>query len=235
MKFGKRIRFFIVLAIVCLVSRMALRTSMAEEIPEAGAGERQTQTHTFLEEDTDEYTDTDTRRGILAIRMNAFDEFRGEVEFFCCRSGTREWSLTLTPEKQYVENCSLPVGDYQITGILAASGGREYDCMADNEFFSIREGEVTLIRMTVSAGSLYRVPYEVEENAGEKLEERVQGESLTEERVMEEDIVEEEKNERADNRKAKGIPVLVLTGILGIAVCGWLFYLAVKQTKEGGS
>lgn len=232
MKFRKRIRFFIVLVIVCLVSRMTLRTVKAEEISKAGAGEKQT--HTFLEKETDEYTDTDTRRGILAIRLNAFDEFHGEVELFCCRAGSREWSLTLTSEKQYVENCSLPVGDYQITGILAASGGREYDCMVDNEFFSIREGEVTLIKVTVSAGSLYRVPYEVEENAGGKPEERVQGERLTEERVMEEDIVEERENERADNGKEQGIPVLFLTGILGITVCGWLFYLAVKQTKKGG-
>ena len=233
MKFRKRIRFFIVLAIVCLVSRMTLRTAMAEEISKAEAEERQTPT--FLEEDTDEYTDTDTRRGILAIRLNAFDEFHGEVELFCCRAGSKEWSLTLTPEKQYVENCSLPVGDYQITGILAASGGREYDCMADNEFFSIREGEVTLIKVTLSAGSLYRVPYEVEENEDENPEEHVQGVSQTVDAVIQEDRTEEAESEREDNGKEQGIPVLFLTGILGIAVCGWLFYLAVKQTKEGGS
>ena len=233
MKFRKRIRFFIVLAIVCLVSRMTLRTAMAEEISKAEAEERQTPT--FLEEDTDEYTDTDTRRGILAIRLNAFDEFHGEVELFCCRAGSKEWSLTLTPEKQYVENCSLPVGDYQITGILAASGGREYDCMADNEFFSIREGEVTLIKVTLSAGSLYRVPYEVEENEDENPEEHVQGVSQTVDAVIQEDTTEEAESEREDNGKEQGIPVLFLTGILGIAVCGWLFYLAVKQTKEGGS
>ena len=233
MKFRKRIRFFIVLTIVCLVSRMPLRTAMAEEISKAEAEERQTPT--FLEEDTDEYTDTDTRRGILAIRLNAFDEFHGEVELFCCRAGSMEWSLTLTPEKQYVENCSLPVGDYQITGILAASGGREYDCMADNEFFSIREGEVTLIKVTLSAGSLYRVPYEVEENEDENPEEHVQGVSQTVDAVIQEDTTEEAESEREDNGKEQGIPVLFLTGILGIAVCGWLFYLAVKQTKEGGS
>ena len=233
MKFRKRIRFFIVLAIVCLVSRMTLRTAMAEEISKAEAEERQTPT--FLEEDTDEYTDTDTRRGILAIRLNAFDEFHGEVELFCCRAGSKEWSLTLTPEKQYVENCSLPVGDYQITGILAASGGREYDCMADNEFFSIREGEVTLIRVTVSAGSLYRVPYEVEENEDENSEERVQGVSQTVDTVIQEDIPEEAESEQEDKGKEQGIPVLFLAGILGIAACGWLFYLAVKQTKKGGS
>ena len=233
MKFRKRIRFFIVLTIVCLVSRMPLRTAMAEEISKAEAEERQTPT--FLEEDTDEYTDTDTRRGILAIRLNAFDEFHGEVELFCCRAGSKEWSLTLTPETQYVENCSLPVGDYQITGILAASGGREYDCMADNEFFSIREGEVTLIKVTLSAGSLYRVPYEVEENEDENPEEHVQGVSQTVDAVIQEDTTEEAESEREDNGKEQGIPVLFLTGILGIAVCGWLFYLAVKQTKEGGS
>lgn len=233
MKFRKRIRFFIVLTIVCLVSRMPLRTAMAEEISKAEAEERQTPT--FLEEDTDEYTDTDTRRGILAIRLNAFDEFHGEVELFCCRAGSKEWSLTLTPEKQYVENCSLPVGDYQITGILAASGGREYDCMADNEFISIREGEVTLIKVTLSAGSLYRVPYEVEENEDENPEEHVQGVSQTVDAVIQEDTTEEAESEREDNGKEQGIPVLFLTGILGIAVCGWLFYLAVKQTKEGGS
>ena len=233
MKFRKRIRFFIVLTIVCLVSRMPLRTAMAEEISKAEAEERQTPT--FLEEDTDEYTDTDTRRGILAIRLNAFDEFHGEVERCCGRAGSKEWSLTLTPEKQYVENCSLPVGDYQITGILAASGGREYDCMADNEFFSIREGEVTLIKVTLSAGSLYRVPYEVEENEDENPEEHVQGVSQTVDAVIQEDTTEEAESEREDNGKEQGIPVLFLTGILGIAVCGWLFYLAVKQTKEGGS
>lgn len=62
----------------------------------------------------EEYTDTDTRRGILAVRAETFQGFHGVVQaVFQNTSGGRRWMADLDGEPEYAVNLELPPGIYR--------------------------------------------------------------------------------------------------------------------------
>ena len=77
----------------------------------------------------EEFTDTDTRRGILAVRGEVFQGFGGQVRIVVKEmEGGRETVILLTGESDYMANRELRPGRYQVETVEADSDGRKFDC-----------------------------------------------------------------------------------------------------------
>lgn len=153
----------------------------------------------------EEYTDTDMRRGILAVRMEAFEGFHGTAELTVCgKESGREWRIILKQEAFYQANQELPVGEYRISGILAVSEGRAFDCLIEPAEISLSEGKTTFCRVSVFPGSVYQVPYEAGEMEGvePEIEEGSNGEDKLEDangkEQQEQNLAEAGDGERKD-------------------------------------
>lgn len=208
----------------------------------------------------EEYTDTDMCRGILAVRMEAFEGFHGTAELTICgKESGREWRILLKQEAFYQANQELPVGEYWISGILTVSEGRTFDCLAEPAEFSLTEGKTTFCRISIFPGSVYQVPYEADEMEGvePEIEEDSNGEGELEDtngkEQKEQNIAEagngESKdagwnNAKAGNEKTEregngggpenGIPAAFAVGLTGFIGCAvWIFRLITKK-REGG-
>ena len=76
-----------------------------------------------------EFTDTDTRRGILAVRSEVFQGFGGQVRIVVKEmEGGRETAISLAGESDYMANRELRPGRYQVVSVEADSDGRKFDC-----------------------------------------------------------------------------------------------------------
>lgn len=212
--------------------------SRAENVEETLTG------HTAYEGDDtvweEEYTDTDVRRGMLAVRTDAFESFHGTVRaVFQKVNGKRTWTAELNEETNYLANLTLPVGTYRLAELEAVSGGREFDCSSEPMEANVGDGETVLWKITVTPNSLYRLPYEETElSEGIVTEEISEGDSREKESSHSEaDVPEEagkEENIKKEPERSGGIPIFLAVGLLGMAACtGSLFYM-LKRNREGG-
>ena len=112
----------------------------------------------------EECTDTDTRKGILAVRSEIFQGFGGRVRIVVKEmEGGRETVISLAGESDYMANRELRPGMYQVAAVEADSDGRKFDCHVEPEDMDVDTDGVTLCRVFVRPGSVYRVTYEAEE------------------------------------------------------------------------
>ena len=112
----------------------------------------------------EDFTDTDIRRGILAVRSEVFQGFGGGVRIVVKEmEGGRETVISLTGESDYMANRELRPGRYQVVSVEADSDGRKFDCHVEPEEMDVDTDGVTLCRVFVRPGSVYQVTYEAEE------------------------------------------------------------------------
>lgn len=191
----------------------------------------------------EEYTDTDTRRGTLAVRADVFQGFHGLVQaVFQNANGGKYWFAELDGEHSYLANLSLPAGTYWLIGLNAVSDGREFDCEAGQEEISVKDGETVLYPIIVEPGSLYRLPYE--ETNGE-----TEGTHNTEEKAMEQtaegtaepaaelatgSAAEPAKSSNEGQRTQGKIPIFLLIGLMGMGACTTCLFCVIKKNREGG-
>lgn len=122
------------------------------------AGENQTQTEEAWEED---YTDTSSEKGLLAVRCQAFQGFQGTVHASVIQEESgRAYSVLLEPENGYIQNLELPAGDYCLSSIEAVSENRQFACTSQSEEFSVEMDEVAVCRITVEPSSRILFPEE---------------------------------------------------------------------------
>lgn len=109
----------------------------------------------------EEFTDTDTRRGILAVRGEVFQGFGGRVRVVVKEmEGGRETVILLAGEEGYMANQELRPGRYQVVAVEADSDGRKFDCHVEAEEMEVDTDRVTMCRVFVDPGSVYQVTYE---------------------------------------------------------------------------
>lgn len=121
-------------------------------------GEKQAQTEINWEEN---YTDTDSEKGILAVRCQAFQGFQGIVSASVVQSGSgRAYSVLLEPDNGYTQNLELPVGNYYLNSIEAVSENRLFACINQPEEFFIGINEVSVCRILVEPDSRILFPEE---------------------------------------------------------------------------
>lgn len=158
-----------ILMAVLLMGTVSAEAAVGEMQSGSVSGETtgDTVTETVSEYGQEDYTDTDMRRGILAVRMEAFEGFHGTAELTVCgKESGREWKVSLNQEAFYQANQELPVGEYRVSSILTVSEGRAFDCLAEPAEFSLAEGKTTFCRISIFPGSVYQVPYEEDEMEG---------------------------------------------------------------------
>lgn len=232
----ERLCVFMCAALLCrpffcyaAVAHVRIQASAFYEETDTSLGE----SNTGWEED---YTDTDMRRGILAVRAETFEGFHGIVYVvFQEIIGGRQWELELDGERMYLANLTLPVGRYRVMELAAVSGGREFDINAEQEEIEINDGKTTACRIAVEPNSLYRFPYEETEWEDEAEQD---GSHLAEEGNIQTEGVfsenEPEESENGEGMKEHGVSIFFVIGLLGMTLCtGSLFYV-LKKKREGG-
>ena len=140
--------------------RLEQREDMPKILPDAGKS-----TEWEMEPETDgweeEFKDTDSRRGILAVRGEVFQGFGGQVQLVVREmEGGREMVISMTGESDYIANQELRPGTYQVTALQADSGGRKFDCHMDSMGIEVETDRITLCRISVTPGSVYQIPHE---------------------------------------------------------------------------
>lgn len=208
--------------IVSVCFMMAFFCSGAVPLMASAAGS-QVESWADWEED---YTDTDMRKGVLAVRCDAFEGFHGNVRLLLKEAqGGLELSVNLTPESDYLVNVSLGLGIYQVETVSASSDGREFDCSAEPEELSIQDNLTAMCRVKVVPDSLYRVPYENPET-----EETGNLNKEDEQKIPEESIAQEP--ERQAEAK-QGFSILMVFSLIFAAMgLGGILYVITRK-KEG--
>ena len=173
----------------------------------------------------EEYTDTDTEKGTLAVRCQVFQGFQGEVSIhFTGMTGGRTYTATLDKDLDYIANISLAGGQYKVTGAAAVSGLREYGCHAKPDSFTVEPDSVFVCKVFVNPDSVRKFPEETEiQMTNQAVEIEMPG---PEEEI--EAAVPEEPVHHGMNRG--WIPVSGIFGLALILICaGSLFYLKKRE------
>lgn len=166
----------------------------------------------------EEFTDTDTRRGILAVRSEVFQGFGGGVRIVVKEAeGGRETVISLTGEIGYMANQKLRPGRYQVMDVEADSGGRKFDCHVEPEEMVVNTDGVTLCRVFVRPGSVYQVTYETAEEiqvseSGDRETEQTP-EAVDENENIESGVVKGDSRVEGQG----GVPVVLVIAVFGIA------------------
>ena len=200
------------------------------------AGENQTQTEEAWEEN---YTDTSSEKGMLAIRCQAFQGFRGTVHVSVIQvESGRAYSVLLEPENGYIQNLELPAGDYYLSSIKAVSENRRFACTSQLEGFSVEMDAVAVCRIAVEPSGRILFPEETAATPPEadqpETEQAARPDTKQIESVPEvkasmagETECEEalpELSEDMENQEKTGI--LLIPGLLGMAgFTAWLVWL----------
>lgn len=121
-------------------------------------GENQTQTENVWEEN---YTDTSRKKGMLAVRCQAFQGFRGTVHVSVIQAESgRAYSILLESDSGYTQNLELPIGDYCLSSVEAVSENRQFACTSQSEEFSVEMDEVAVCRIAVEPSGRILFPEE---------------------------------------------------------------------------
>lgn len=201
------------------------------------ARENQLQAEAAWEEN---YTDTSSEKGMLAIRCQVFQGFRGTVHASVIQvESGRTYSVLLEPEDGYIQNLELPAGDYCLSSIEAVSENRQFACMSQSEEVTIKMDEVSVCRIVVEPGSRILFPEEpavatLPEADQPETEQAARPDTKQIEPVSESEASMDEETERVEalpelsedmeNQGKAGI--LLIPGLLGMAgFTAWLIWL----------
>lgn len=181
----------------------------------------------------EEYTDTDSRRGTLSIRCETFQGFHGTIELHM-RNMAGGWrrSAALTEKDGYAVNLSLPVGTYEIERLEAQTDGRKFRCQTDRTEVEIEDERIIVCRITITPGSVYRLPYEDSAEAATSgtpsaTATRSAGNEQGNTEVSE--LSGEEMNQETEVQGSISVSPLWILGILGATLCLYELYYVIKR------
>ena len=200
-------------------------------------GENQTQTETAWEEN---YTDTSSEKGLLAVRCQAFQGFRGTVHASVIQvESGRAYSILLEPDNGYIQNLELPVGNYRLNSVEAVSENRRFACTSQSEEVSVEMDEVAVCRIAVEPSSrilfpeepAVATPPEADQTETEQAAcpgtKQIETVSEVEARMAGKTEREEALPELSEDMESQGkAGVLLIPGLLGMAgFTAWLIWL----------
>ena len=176
----------------------------------------------------EEYTDTDTGKGMLAVRCQVFQGFQGAVTIhFTGLAGGRTFTVSLDKDGDYIANLSLAGEQYKVTGVTAISELREYDCHVEPNTVCVEAGRISICKVFVKPGSIQKFPEETETQITEQAEKQEIAERKKQTEQIKPAVEKEMFKTEPDWRN---IPVLGIIGTVLILSCaGSLFYLRKRD------
>lgn len=173
----------------------------------------------------EDYTDTNTEKGTLAVRGEVFEGFQGQVTVcFEGLEGGRTFAVTLDKARDYMKNLSLTGETYRVADVTALSGLREYDCHVQPVTVEVQADEISILRISVTPNSVRKFPEETEPEWTEPVAETKTAEP---EEQTEPAIPEETPD---DTQHQGGVPILGILGLaLGLACAGSLIYIQKRE------
>lgn len=185
---------------------------------------------TGAEEQDDLFTDTDMRRGMLAVRCDTFQGFSGIVELkLKGQENEKEITLLMTKESGYLVNQELLPQVYQIEELTADSGGRTFDCKIEDYQIAIENDGITMFRITIEPGSLYLVPYEEEQEMDVKAATTAQLNDLEANSAVG-DLKQSEERSKSDSHVDRN--VILCFALFGMAASFTGIVLAGRRHRE---
>ena len=100
--------------------------------------------------DDQDYTDTEQKFCVLAVRAEVFPGFEGEVEVVLQDGFGRIETCALTAENGYGWNLSVAEGCYQAVDVQAREGESRFEVKRLSSRLQVTEGEVTVCRLVVT-------------------------------------------------------------------------------------
>lgn len=175
----------------------------------------------------EEFTNTDTKRGLLTIHCNTFKGFHGTVEVSVRNeSSGLEQDYILLEEGGYALNLSLAEANYQILDVSAKTDGRLYDCEVEKSELIVIANKIELCEINVLPDSLIRFPeIETWSDYNQTKNHEVEQPKENGNHELKSDIATQ-SDESAGNR------VFVSAGIIGIIVCVGSIICIIRQ--KGG-
>lgn len=214
---------------LCLIGSLVLNgTSVCYASNPVDHGESQTGANGAAAWEED-YTDTDTEKGMLAVRGEVFEGFHGEVMIcFMGVIGGRRFDVILDKAGDYMTNLSLTGETYKVTGVTAISELRGYDCYADPVTVEITAGAVSACNVYVSVQKFpeEKQVQQTEPAVGSKAAEP-KAQTGTEEQA-EQAVLEETTGEKQHQDK---MPILGVLGLALILVCVGSLICIQKREK----
>ncbi len=162
-------------------------------------------------EDQD-YTDTEQKFCVLAVRAEVFPGFEGEVEVVLQDGFGRIETCALTAENGYGWNLSVAEGCYQAVDVQAREGESRFEVKRLSSRLQVTEGEVTVCRLVVT-------DYEITEETEMPSKEGETEEHMKNQGTME--IQREEGGKKA--RPGRRLSLLMWLAALAAAVGYWYF------------
>lgn len=176
----------------------------------------------------EEYTDTDTGRGTLAVRCEVFEGFHGTVEVRIRGiTGGRESTARLTEMGGYMTNLTLPEEIYEVTELDAVSNRWVYACKIDQSEIPVMTDAVALLIVQVTANGSLILPDEVQEVESSQKMGSGQGDS----KQQETEAVQAEERVGSENERRR-IPLFSAAGLFAMAACLTGLFWAVKKNRR---
>lgn len=166
----------------------------------------------------EEYTDTDTRKGTLAVRAGTFEGFGGEVLFALETEGGARLPYRMGEGQAYILNLSLTPGLYKLCELRAEHDGRKYRCDSAQKEFQIEDGQVTACQVEVFPDS--RMVFPEETGASQKPASIEPGKG------------QEAEGKREEAKRAKRSAEIPLPAVIGAAGFG-LFSRTLWKSRKG--
>ena len=200
-------------------------------------GENQTQTETAWEEN---YTDTSSEKGMLAVRCQTFQGFQGTVHASVIQEESgRAYSVLLEPENGYIQNLELPAGDYCLSSIEAVSENRQFACTSQSEEFSVEMDEVVVCRIAVEPSGRIPFPEEPAVATPPEADQSETEQAARPDTKQIESIPEVEASMAGETEREEVLPklsedmenqgkarILLISGLMGmVALSAWLIWL----------
>lgn len=183
-----------------------------------------------LESWEEEFTDTDTGRGTLAVRCETFKGFHGTIELrIQGLIGGREFTASLTEEGGYRINLALPVESYVVRELKAVSNRWNYVCQAEQTELDIVTDAVSLLKVRVTANGILTLPDEEPEE-----ERSPETRGSEENRKLQETEAGPAAGAAEPQMKGRQIPPFLMAGVFGLAACLAGFYYVMKKNRTGG-
>ncbi len=180
-------------------------------------------------DDSQLYTDTDRRRGTLAIRCDVFQGFHGSVTVHLyCEDTGKEIYETLTLEEHYASNIDAFPGCYKLMTLETQTDGREFVYVCESDEVFVEENKTSIFRIHISPESIIRFPDEIQREDMIILEPVLSSVSYETEESPNTASYSDEHMDEQVNRK-EGLERMMTVSAIVIGILSLLWSIVIKN------